>query len=172
MRCRVPVLSPYRTYGSLGYRYWGRTEITEGSGTSVEVVPNLSACIEVIPNLSGVCSRLLRLYRTLSKTLVGRLPSEYPRYALVCTLPNTAPFLGIPGTAVTQRKYRALTVSSIFMENRRIGRCRWSRKATIPRSSRQTRTQSQAIHPAPRVSCPITARTSWGLTIGPYQAHA
>ena len=49
-RCPVPALMLYRyryrlrymrAYRYCRYRYWCRTELTEGSGTGVEVVPNL-----------------------------------------------------------------------------------------------------------------------------------
>ena len=43
-KCSVPVLMSYRTYGSVRYRYWCRTERTEVSGTGIGVVPNLSKC--------------------------------------------------------------------------------------------------------------------------------
>ena len=54
-KCPVPVLMLYRTYRSVRYRYESlyryrryrypyRTELTEVSGTGVDVVPNLPEC--------------------------------------------------------------------------------------------------------------------------------
>ena len=34
----------YQTYRSVWYRYWCRTELTEVSGTGIDVVPNLPKC--------------------------------------------------------------------------------------------------------------------------------
>ena len=39
-KCLVPVFMSYRTYRSVRYRYWCRTELTEVSGTDIDVVPN------------------------------------------------------------------------------------------------------------------------------------
>ena len=75
-KCRVPVSSPYRTNTGTpgivvegipvrGVQMSGRTELTEVSGTGIEVVPNLPKCR--VP--------VLRLYRT---TPVGKIPPEYP----------------------------------------------------------------------------------------------
>ena len=45
----VPVWMSYRTYRSVRYRYWC-TELTEASGTGIDVVPNLPKCpVPVIP---------------------------------------------------------------------------------------------------------------------------
>ena len=52
-KCPVPVLM-YRTYRSVRYRYWCRTEVTEASGTGIDIVPNLPTCS--VP--------VLMLYRT------------------------------------------------------------------------------------------------------------
>ena len=68
---------------SIGTRgiFGGGTELyTELSGTG----------IEFMPKLTGVLGSVLRLYRTLPKASVGCLPSQYSRYTLVHTLPNTA----------------------------------------------------------------------------------
>ena len=43
-RVPVPVSMSYRTYRSVWYRYWCRTELTEVSGTGINVVPNLPKC--------------------------------------------------------------------------------------------------------------------------------
>ena len=77
--CRVTVLRPYRTYQSVGYWWLGRTELAELSGTGIEFVLNLT----------GVFGRVLRPYRTLPKTLIEYVPSKYPRYTFVRTLPKT-----------------------------------------------------------------------------------
>ena len=64
-KCSVPVLMLYRTYRSVRYRYESlcqyrryqhpyRTELTEVSGTGIDVVPNLPKC--PVP--------VLMLYRT------------------------------------------------------------------------------------------------------------
>ena len=46
----VPVSMSYRTYRSVWYRYWRRTELTEVSGTGIDVVPNLPKYpVPVIP---------------------------------------------------------------------------------------------------------------------------
>ena len=71
-KCPVPVLMLYRTYRSVRYRYEGlyryrryqypyRTELTEVSGTGIDVVPNL--CIDVVPNLPK-CPVPVLMYRT------------------------------------------------------------------------------------------------------------
>ena len=40
-RCPLPALMSYRTYRSVWYRYPYRTELTEVSGTGIDVLPNL-----------------------------------------------------------------------------------------------------------------------------------
>ena len=82
--------------------YGGCTEVTEVSGTGMEVVPNSRTVgyryteltevsgtgIKFVPNLTGVFGNVLRRYRTLGYASVGYLPSKFPRYSLVRTLPN------------------------------------------------------------------------------------
>ena len=61
-----------------------RTELTQVSGTGIEVVPNLT----------GVFGRVLMPYRTLPNTWVGYLlTNKYPQNTVVHTLPNMS--LGI-----------------------------------------------------------------------------
>ena len=81
LKCRVPVLRgmlvrvyryrrcfwwAYRTCRSVGYRCWGRTELTEVSGTGIEVVPNftevLGTGVETVPNLPMCLAPVLRPY--------------------------------------------------------------------------------------------------------------
>ena len=69
-KCRVPVLKSYRSFRSVGYGYWGRTEVTKVSATGIEFVPNLT----------GVFGRVLRPYPTLPRTSVGYSPSKYLPY--------------------------------------------------------------------------------------------
>ena len=46
----VPVSISYRSYRNVRYRYWRRTEVTEVSGTGIDVVPSLPKCpVPVIP---------------------------------------------------------------------------------------------------------------------------
>ena len=56
----------------------GPTEVTEVSGTGIELVPNLN----------GVLGGVLRSYRAVRMASVGYLPNKYPRYTSVRTLPN------------------------------------------------------------------------------------
>ena len=49
----VPVFMSYRTYRSVRYRYWCRTELTEVSGAGIDVVPNLPK--RPIPVIPAVC---------------------------------------------------------------------------------------------------------------------
>ena len=83
LNCRLSVLGSYRTYRSVGYRYWGRTELTELS-------PNLPNCrvpvSSFVPHLTGVFCGILRPYRTLRKNSAGNLPSENPWHTLVRSL--------------------------------------------------------------------------------------
>ena len=39
-KCLVPVLTSYRSYRSVRYRCFRRTEVTEASGAGIGVVPN------------------------------------------------------------------------------------------------------------------------------------
>ena len=48
----------------------------------------LGTGVEFVPNLAGVFDRVLQPYRSLPKTSVGYLPTNYSRYTLVHTLPN------------------------------------------------------------------------------------
>ena len=45
----------YRTYRSVLYRYWCRTELTDLSGALTDVVPNLSKCPVPVLMLYGTC---------------------------------------------------------------------------------------------------------------------
>ena len=48
--CRERVLMSHRTYRSVRYRYWCHTELTEVSGTCIDVISNLPKCpVPVIP---------------------------------------------------------------------------------------------------------------------------
>ena len=58
------LLLPCRKKTVPGVFFCGRTELTEVSGSGIEAVPNLAR----------VLGRVLRPYRTLSKTSVGYLP--------------------------------------------------------------------------------------------------
>ena len=77
----VPVRMSYRTYRSVRYRYWCRTELTEVSGTGIDVVPNSPKCpvtywcrikltklsgtgISVVPNLRKCLVPVLMSYRS------------------------------------------------------------------------------------------------------------
>ena len=77
-KCPVPVLMLYRTYRSVRYRYeslyryWRyrypyRTELTEMSGTDIDVAPNLPKCpvpvLMLYRNYQGVRYRYESLYR-------------------------------------------------------------------------------------------------------------
>ena len=56
----------YRTYRSVRYRYWCRTEVTEVHGTSIDVVPNLPKC--PVPVLMSYRSYLSVRYRYWCRT--------------------------------------------------------------------------------------------------------
>ena len=88
----VPVLMSYRSYRTVRYRYeslYGyrryrysyRTELTEVSGTGIDVVPKL-------PNYPVPVSMSYRSYRTVRYRL-------YRRYTSVRAIPNTPLVLGI-----------------------------------------------------------------------------
>lgn len=72
----IKISRSYRTYRGVGYRCRRRTEHTEFSG------------IEFVANLTGAVGRVTWPYRTLRSGWVGYLPSEYPGYTLLRTLPN------------------------------------------------------------------------------------
>lgn len=78
-KCRVPVPRSYRTYLIVGSGYRDRTELTEGSGTGTEFVPNLTEVPgtdnEAAPYLPK-CQKLESMqYRTIPK---GRVPVSKP----------------------------------------------------------------------------------------------
>ena len=58
----VPVWMSYRTYRSVRYRYWCRTELTEVSGTGIDVVPKLPKY--PVPVWKSVPVPVLTPYRT------------------------------------------------------------------------------------------------------------
>ena len=85
-KCPVPVMMLYRTYRSVRYRYESmyryrryrypyRTELTEVSGTGVDVVPKLPKC--PLP--------VLMSYRTCRSVRYR----QYRRYVSVRTVPDT-----------------------------------------------------------------------------------
>ena len=50
--CPVPVLTPYRSYRRVRYRYWRCTELTEVSGTGTKVCTGTAGTgIDVVRNL-------------------------------------------------------------------------------------------------------------------------
>ena len=56
IKCRVRIWMSYRTYQSVGYGYVRRTELTEVSGTGMEVVPSSIKCrVRVIQGLYTSC---------------------------------------------------------------------------------------------------------------------
>ena len=57
-----------------------------GISSSSLTIPECSVGYGGRTELTGVFGRVLRPYRTLSKNLVGYLPSKYPRSTLVRTL--------------------------------------------------------------------------------------
>ena len=59
----IPLSPTYLTYESIRYRYWCRTELTEVSGTGINVVRNLPKC--PVPVIRPVC---LGTYRTVPNT--------------------------------------------------------------------------------------------------------
>ena len=65
----VPVLMSYRTYRSVRYRYWCCTELTEVSGTGIDVVPNLPKCpvpvLKSVPVPAVPVSMSYRTYRSV-----------------------------------------------------------------------------------------------------------
>ena len=79
-KCPVPGLM-YRTYQSIRYQYWFHNELTEVSGTGIDV-PNLPKC-------------LVPVYRSIRYPYWCTEPTEvsgtgkYWRYASVRTVPNT-----------------------------------------------------------------------------------
>ena len=64
----VPVSISYRSYRSVRYRYWRRTELTEVSGTGIDVIPKVTEVsgtgIDVVPNLRKCPVPVLMSYRT------------------------------------------------------------------------------------------------------------
>ena len=89
-KCLVPVWISYRTYRSVRYRYESlyryrryrypcRAELTEVSGTGIDVVPNIPKC--PVP--------VLMSYQTYRVSGTGNTGDMYRRYASVRTVPNT-----------------------------------------------------------------------------------
>ena len=81
-KCPVPVLM-YRSYRSVRYRYWCRTELTEVSGTGIDVP---------VPVLMYRSYRSVR-YRYCCLTEAsgtGNTGGRHRRYASVRTVPNTS----------------------------------------------------------------------------------
>ena len=62
---RVTVLLSYQTCRSVRYRYCCRTEVTEVSGTGIDVVPKLPKCL--VPVISPVCLGTYHTEHTLAK---------------------------------------------------------------------------------------------------------
>ena len=64
-----------RTYRSIRYRYWCRTELTEVSGTGIDVVPNLPKC--PVPVIPAVCLGTYSTEYTQLCMLFKRYPLDY-----------------------------------------------------------------------------------------------
>ena len=93
----VPVLTSYRTYRSVRYRYWRCTELTKVSGTGTKVctgTPGIGT--DVVPNLPKfpvpvlMSNRTYRSFRGAGNDIVPDLPKfpvpvlmSYPTYRSV-----------------------------------------------------------------------------------------
>ena len=63
--CPVPVLTSYRTYRNVRYRYWRCTELTAVSGTGTKVCAGTAGTgTNVVPNLPKFPVPVLMSYRT------------------------------------------------------------------------------------------------------------
>ena len=114
-KCRVPVLKSYRTYRSVGYRYRGRTELTEVSGIGIELVQYLPKCrIQVlklystyrsvgyryfVPSLSKCRIPLSKFSPTLTEDFCRVFTTEqklYPRYTFNTPYKTHSPLFSPP----------------------------------------------------------------------------
>ena len=141
----VPVLMSYRTYQSVRYRYWCCTEVTEVSGTGIDVVPNLPECL--VP--------VLMLYRNYWSIWYGiDVVPNTPR----CPVPvwKSGPVPAVP-VSISYRSYRSVRYRY------------WCRTEVTEVSVTGIEVVSNLPkRPAPVISAVYTGGTPWSV---PYRTH-